>query len=64
MLRARLIDSKTRRVIRSQEFHASTPASSEDHYGFVMAANRVVQHVLVELAAFGTDAASAILPER
>jgi phosphatidylserine/phosphatidylglycerophosphate/cardiolipin synthase-like enzyme len=63
-LRAHLIDNKTRRVIRSQEFDASTPASSDDPYGGVVAANRVVQHVLVELAAFCSDAASAIPPER
>lgn len=63
-LRAHLIDNKTRRVIRSREFDASTPASSDDPYGGVVAANRVVRHVLVELAAFCSDAGSEIPPER
>jgi cholesterol transport system auxiliary component len=56
-LRAYLVEVKTRRVLASREFDASVPASSEDPYGGVLAANRAIQNVLGELAAFCAEAA-------
>ena len=51
-LRATLVDDKTRRVLAWQEFEAVEPASSEDAYGGVLAANRAVQKVVTQLAGF------------
>ncbi|MEO6293739.1 MAG: ABC-type transport auxiliary lipoprotein family protein [Burkholderiaceae bacterium] len=51
-LRVYLIDSKTRRVIAWREFDDYAPAVSEDPYGGVVAANRVVQTVLDKLSVF------------
>lgn len=51
-LRATLVDDKTRRVLAGREFEASAPASSEDPYGGVLAANRAVQTVLDNLSQF------------
>lgn len=51
-LRAYLIDSKTRRVLAWREFDDYAPAVSEDPYGGVVAANRVVQTVLDKLSVF------------
>lgn len=51
-LRATLVDGKTRRVLAWREFEASAPASSEDPYGGVIAANRAVQTVLESLSQF------------
>jgi cholesterol transport system auxiliary component len=51
-LRATLVDDKTRRVLAWQEFDAVEPASSEDAYGGVLAANRAVQKVVDQLAGF------------
>ena len=51
-LRATLVDDKTRRVLAWQEFEAVEPASSEDAYGGVLAANRAVQKVVDQLAGF------------
>jgi len=56
-LRAYLVESVTRRVIASREFDAAVPAASEDPYGGVVAANRAVQTVLENLAAFCAEAA-------
>ena len=56
-LRASLVESVTRRVIASREFEAAVPAASEDPYGGVVAANRAVQTVLENLAAFCAEAA-------
>ena len=56
-LRAYLVDDKTRRVLAWREFDAAVPAASEDPYGGVVAANRAVQTVLEELAAFCAEAA-------
>ena len=56
-LRAYLVDNKTRRVIAWREFDAAVPATSEDPYGGVVAANRAVQIVLEDLSAFCADAA-------
>jgi len=51
-LRATLVDDKTRRVLAWQEFEVVDPASSEDAYGGVLAANRAVQRVADQLAGF------------
>lgn len=56
-LRAYLVESVTRRVIASRGFEAAVPAASEDPYGGVVAANRAVQTVLQDLAAFCAEAA-------
>jgi cholesterol transport system auxiliary component len=55
-LRAYLVEEKTRRVLAWREFEALTPASSEDPYGGVMAANQAVQAVLKELSEFCAQA--------
>ena len=55
-LRAYLVDDKTRRVLAWREFDAAVPAASEDPYGGVVAANRAVQSVLENLAAFCAEA--------
>ena len=51
-LRAYIVDNATRRVLAQREFDAAVPASSEDPYGGVVAANRAVQIVLEDLSAF------------
>jgi cholesterol transport system auxiliary component len=56
-LRAYLVEVKSRRVLASREFDASVPASSEDPYGGVLAANRAIQTVLGEMSAFCAEAA-------
>jgi cholesterol transport system auxiliary component len=60
-LRAYLVDSKTRRVLASREFDALVPSASEDPHGGVVAANRAVQDVLGDLAAFCAEAARGVL---
>jgi len=55
-LRAYLVDNTTRRVLASREFDESVAVASEDPYGAVMAANRVVQTVLEQLAGFCSEA--------
>lgn len=52
VLRAYLVDEKTRQVVAWREFDQSLEAPSEDARGGVEAANRVVQQVLQELSAF------------
>lgn len=56
-LRAYLVEDKTRRVLAWREFDAAVPAASDDPYGGVVAANRAVQTVLKDLAAFCAGAA-------
>jgi cholesterol transport system auxiliary component len=56
-LRAHLVDIKTRRVLAWREFDAAVPATSEDTYGGVVAANRAVQVLLEKLATFCAEAA-------
>ena len=51
-LRATLAESATRRVIATREFEAVVVAASDDPHGGVVAANRAVQTVLDELAAY------------
>lgn len=52
VLRAYLVDDKTREVVGWREFDESLDAPSEDARGGVDAANRVVQKVLKELSLF------------
>lgn len=61
-LRASLVDERTRRVLVSREFDATLGADSDDPYGGVLAATRLVQQVLQQLAAVCADAARAWLP--
>ena len=56
-LRATLLDVATRRVLAVREFDASEASASEDAYGGVGAAHRVVQQQLQALASFCGDAA-------
>lgn len=55
-LRAFLVDSTTRRVIAWQEFDGMQATASDDAQGGVIAANRVVQSVLGQLADFCSTA--------
>ena len=61
-LRAYIVDNPTRRVLAWREFDETSSASSEDPYGGVVAANRAVQNVLEQLAAFCTEAAASWQP--
>ena len=63
-LRAYLVDTKTRRVIAWREFEATVPAASENPYGGVVAANRAVQTVLENLAAFCAEAVRGVPMEQ
>lgn len=58
-LRAHLVEAKSRRVLAWREFEAVVSAASENPYGGVVAANRAVQAVLDELAAFCAESARA-----
>lgn len=51
-LRAQLIDVAGKRVIAVKLFDETESAASDDAYGGVIAANRVLQRVLVQLADF------------
>ena len=61
-LRASLVDERTRRVLVAREFDATLAADSDDPYGGVLAAGRVVQDVLRQLAAVCAEAAAAWRP--
>lgn len=63
-LRAYLVDDKTRRVLAWREFDEYAAAASEDPYGGVVAANRVVQSVLGKLSAFSAEAARGVRSEK
>lgn len=56
-LRAYLVEDRSRRVVAWREFEAEAPAASDDPRGGVAAANRAVQSVLAQLAAFCAEAA-------
>lgn len=51
-LQAQLIDVRSKRVLAVQQFDATEKADSEDAYGGVNAANRLVQRVLGQVAEF------------
>lgn len=63
-LRAYLVDDKTRHVLAWREFDAAIPATSENPYGGVVAANRAVQTVLENLSAFCAEAARSARVEK
>jgi cholesterol transport system auxiliary component len=63
-LRAYLVDDKTRRVLAWREFDAAVPATSDDPYAGVVAANRAVQTVLENLSAFCAEAARSARMEK
>ncbi len=56
-LRATLIDAATRRVLAVREFDASEASASDDAYGGVLAAQRLVRRQLQALAQFCDDSA-------
>jgi cholesterol transport system auxiliary component len=56
-LRATLLDNSTRQVISWREFEETASADSEDSYGGVVAANRVVQVVMEQLSRYCAQAA-------
>ncbi len=56
-LRTYLVDNSTRRVLAWREFDATESSPSEDPYGGVIAANRVVQKVMQQLADFCAETA-------
>ncbi len=51
-LRARLIDTASRKVVASREFDLQQAAASDDPYGGAFAANLATQQLLTQLAAF------------
>jgi len=51
-LRAQLIDARGKRLLAAQQFDEVENSTSEDAYGGVTAANRIVQRLLGELAEF------------
>jgi cholesterol transport system auxiliary component len=51
-LRAHLLDTASRQVVAWREFDAMVPASSEDPYGSVLAANCAIRSVIKELVVF------------
>ena len=55
-LRAQLIDLRNKRLLAAQQFDETETAASEDAYGGVVAANRVLQRVLGKLAEFCVNA--------
>jgi cholesterol transport system auxiliary component len=57
-LRAYIVENITRKVLGWKEFDEIVPVESEDPYGGVIAANRAVQNVLIQLAAFCVEAAA------
>ena len=61
-LRATVLDGSTRRVLAWREFDETVASASEDPYGGVVAANRAVQLVMAQLAAFCTEAARSWVP--
>jgi cholesterol transport system auxiliary component len=61
-LRVHVTDNATRQVLATRDFEASAPASGENAYGGVQAANQAVQSVLGELAAFCAQVAREAPP--
>jgi len=61
-LRATVLDGSTRRVLAWREIDETVASTSEDPYGGVVAANRAVQLVMAQLAAFCAEAARSWVP--
>lgn len=55
-LRAQLIDVRARRLLAARQFDETENAASDDAYGGVAAANRLVQRALGEMAEFCVNA--------
>ncbi len=62
-LRAYIVDNTTRQVLAWREFDEFVAATTETPYGGVVAANRVVQTVLENLALFSKDTAVQWKPD-
>lgn len=60
-LRAQLIDVRGKRLLAAQQFEEVETATSEDAYGGVAAANRILQRVLGKLAEFCVNASAGDL---
>lgn len=52
VLHVQLVDVRTRVVVATRTFEATEAAPSEDPYGGVIAANRAIERLLAQLAAF------------
>jgi len=61
-LRATLVDDRTRRVVAARELDRSVESTAENPYGGVVAANRAVSAVLVDLARFCAETVRAMPP--
>ncbi len=61
-LRATLVDSSSRQVLASGEFHARVASATDNPAGGVAAANQAVAQVLEQLASFCTEAATRWRP--
>jgi cholesterol transport system auxiliary component len=61
-LQARLVDDATRQVIATRQFEALAEAPADNPYGGVQAANRAVNQVLEELAAFCVEQTGKLPP--
>ncbi|MGC2047820.1 MAG: ABC-type transport auxiliary lipoprotein family protein [Gallionella sp.] len=57
-LRAQLIDARGKRLLAAQQFDELENSASDDAYGGVTAANRLVQRALGELAEFCVNASA------
>jgi cholesterol transport system auxiliary component len=62
-LRATLVDDRTRHVLAWRQFDGTVVATSDDPYGGVVAANRVVQTVLEDLSVFCAEAVRSVRTE-
>lgn len=63
-LRAQLVDVRGKRLLAAQQFDEVENADSEDAYGGVTAANRLLQRVLGKLAEFCVDASAYDMQRR
>lgn len=61
-LRAQLIDTRGKRVLAERQFDETENAASEDAYGGVAAANRMLPRLLAKLAEFAANAPASALP--
>ncbi len=59
-LHAYLVEEGSRRVIEQCKFDAVVPATGENPYGGIIAANQAVQTVLYNLAAFCSEIARSV----
>ncbi len=61
-LRVRLVDPERRRILGSQVFADAEPVPSDDAYGGVVGANRVLARMLPRIAEFAAEAAARAGP--